>query len=183
MPSSIAHAAAGLAVATAFRPGGATRRYWWAAGLCAVLPDLDAIGRPFAGAHGDLAILGGHRGFTHSIAFAVMLGAIVAWGFFREQRHLARARLSICFALATASHGLLDALNTRGEGVKLFSPFSDRRIEFAWQPIDPHPAWVATGTAFSRFYSLIGNELLWVILPCVLIALLVARVDSRRTER
>lgn len=184
MPSSIAHAAAGLAVATAFRPDGASRRYWWAAGLCAVLPDLDALGRPFTGAGGDLSFLGGHRGFTHSIAFAVGLGAIVAWGLFRDERwRPSKFRLWLCFALATATHGVLDALNARGEGVTFFSPFSDTRIEFAWQPIDPHPAALAAGGAYARFYSIIGNELLWVIIPCALVMKLILRARAAHPER
>ena len=44
--------------------------------MCAVIPDIDAIGRPFYGAAGDLEWLGGHRGFTHSLTFAALLGLL-----------------------------------------------------------------------------------------------------------
>ena len=183
MPSWAAHAAAGIAVASVFRTPGETRRVGWAAVLCTIVPDIDAVGRPFGA--GDIELLGGHRGFTHSLAFAAAFGAVVAWGLFRDRDWASnRLRLWICFTLATATHGMLDAMTTRGDGVKFLSPFSATRFEFAWQPIDPHPPWLATREGFSRFYSLIGNELAWVILASITVIVIVSRIRGiRRIKR
>lgn len=138
MPSSVAHGLAAAAlVAAAYRgrpPAGALR----AAALCAVLPDVDAAGRPFG--LGDVGWLGGHRALTHSLAFAGLTGVAVAalgvrgparsagWGW--------RLALAAWLAVATASHGALDALTVYGEGVEFFAPFSDLRVKAPWRPFD-----------------------------------------------
>src|SRR5687768_398173 len=122
MPSILAHAVAGAALGLAFSPPHATRRVWIAAAVCAALPDIDALGRPFSNLRYE-SFFGGHRGFTHSLAFALVLGALVTWGFFRESRcEPFRPRLWATFALATASHSVLDALSTIGNGVAFWTP-------------------------------------------------------------
>jgi inner membrane protein len=138
MPSSIAHGLAAAAVISlAYRgrpPAGALR----AAVACAVLPDVDAIGRPFG--IGDVGWLGGHRALTHSLAFAAALGGAVAAMAFRHRPALAgrgsRATLAAWLAVATALHGALDALSTYGEGIELLAPFTDVRVKAPWQPFD-----------------------------------------------
>src|SRR5687767_2655051 len=102
MPSVVAHAVAGAALGTALSPPRATRRVWLAAAVCAALPDIDALGRPFRNLAYE-SVFGGHRGITHSLAFAIVLGAVVSWIFFRGAawRH-AHRRLWLVFALATA---------------------------------------------------------------------------------
>lgn len=138
MPSSVAHGLAAAAlVSLAFR-GRPPRGALWAAAACAVLPDLDAIGRPFG--RGDVAWLGGHRALTHSLAFAAALGTAVAALGFRRRPELAgrRRRLTLAAGLAagTALHGALDALSTYGEGVQFLAPFSDLRVKAPWQPFE-----------------------------------------------
>src|SRR6267378_8050335 len=44
------------------------------------------------------------------------------------------------FFLATASHGLLDAMTNGGLGVAFFAPFCDTRYFLPWQPIVVSPA-------------------------------------------
>jgi inner membrane protein len=134
MPSSLTHAGAAVAIGAGFAPPGTPRRYWVAGVLCAVLPDLDAIGRPFG--YGDLAFLGGHRALTHSVSFAIAVGVVVALLAFRDPHQpCSRTWLATYLALATASHGLLDLLTTYGAGVALLSPFSAVRFQSPWQPI------------------------------------------------
>jgi inner membrane protein len=82
--------------------------------------------------------------------------------------------------LATASHGVLDAMTNGGLGVAFFSPFDDRRFFLLWRPIRVSPI------AFGRFFSLQGylilkNELLWIWFPAGLFAVLVWLI--RRPER
>ena len=107
-------------------------------GICTVRPDIDAVGRPFSGGRGDLGFLGGHRGFTHSLTYAVLIGliamlatvAIPSWKEFR-------VRFDRFVGLSTAAHGALDALSSVGattSPVQFFSPFSTRYTA-PWHPI------------------------------------------------
>ena len=166
MPSIIAHAVAGAALGTAFSPPNARRRVAIAAGLCATLPDIDALGRP-VGKLTYESFFGGHRAITHSLMFAVVLGAVVAWAFFRAPAwNGVRRRLWAAFALATASHGVLDALSTIGNSVAFWAPFSWTHYEFVWQPlgeIGPGPR------GPERLLALVANELLWVGLPALIV--------------
>jgi len=43
------------------------------------------------------------------------------------------------FFLATASHGLLDALTDGGLGVAFFAPFDNHRYFLPWRPIHVSP--------------------------------------------
>src|SRR5438034_780659 len=74
MPTVMSHAIAALALGPAFRRAGWPARVWWAAAICAAVPDADVLG-VFAGV--PLGSLLGHRGLTHSLAFAAALAAIV----------------------------------------------------------------------------------------------------------
>ncbi len=138
MPSSIAHGLAAAAVVSLVYRGAPPRGALWAAAACAVLPDLDAVGRPFG--RGDVAWLGGHRALTHSLAFAAVLGCVVAVVGFRGPSAPASPRrrlvLAVALALGTALHGALDALSTYGEGVAFLAPFSARRVRAPWQPFE-----------------------------------------------
>jgi len=71
--------------------------------------------------------------------------------------------------LATASHGLLDAMTDGGLGVAFFSPFNNDRYFLPWRPIRVSPIGI------SRFFSdrgleVLASELLWIWLPSVLLA-------------
>jgi inner membrane protein len=160
----MAHAAAGLGIAAAVAPRSASRSYWVAAALCAAIPDLDWIGIPF-GNRDIERIFGGHRGFTHSISFAVLLGAAVALFAFRDARwNGQRLRLWTAFTLATITHGVLDALTTQQRPmVAFFSPFSSERYTFPWHPIHPGGGILNT----------LGNELLWIEIPALVVVVLV----------
>jgi membrane-bound metal-dependent hydrolase YbcI (DUF457 family) len=135
MPSSVGHAFAALAVGVALGPPMRSRRFRVALATCAVLPDVDAIGRPFG--LGDLQWLGGHRAFTHSLLFAGLLAAaVVALAFRARVWDRWRWRLWAALALGIVSHGVLDALAVYGRGVMFLAPFSTRRFEAPWQPFD-----------------------------------------------
>src|SRR5437867_6591259 len=74
MPSVFSHAVVALALGPAFRRAGWPARLWWAGALCAVLPDADVVGF-YAGV--PLGSVLGHRGLTHSLAFAAVLAAVL----------------------------------------------------------------------------------------------------------
>ena len=130
MASAFGHAALGATLGKLLLP---ERRYWpwWTvAAACAALPDADALGYRLGVPYGSLW---GHRGLTHSLLAAVMV-AVVGTGLSQLRRPAQRppaGRLGLLLFLATASHGLLDALTTGGLGVAFFSPWELKRYFFA----------------------------------------------------
>jgi inner membrane protein len=69
MASAFTHAIAGLAIGTVFRRPGPPARFWILGAIGAAIPDLDAVGY-WLGVPYDSAL--GHRGITHSLAFAAV---------------------------------------------------------------------------------------------------------------
>jgi len=176
MASSIGHAAAALTIAAALRPAGRMpRRFWWLAAAAGVLPDVDALGRPFGA--GDLAWLGGHRAFSHSIVFAALLGIVLAAVARRavprggaQPDDASVGRLWLAFVLAGASHGLLDTLTSYGEGVALLAPMSWARFSAPWHPLDPAAAAGGHTGPAQLVYGLL-NEAAWIWLPALTVGL------------
>ena len=154
------------------------KRLWIAGAVCSALPDLDVIGFRFGVRYGSFW---GHRGFTHSLVFAALLAvAVVAVGFRRGLPGIGRSALIAYLFLATASHGLLDAMTNGGLGVAFFSPFDNRRYFLPWRPILVSP--IGLGRfATSRGYLVLKSEFVWVWIPAALFALLFALL--RRAEK
>lgn len=176
MASAFSHAVVALSIGTCFYRPGTPKRVWIAGALCSVIPDLDVIGFRFGVRYGDFW---GHRGFTHSLLFSALLaGVVVLLGFRGEQPPLSRFALWMYFFLATASHGLLDAMTDGGLGVAFFSPFDNNRYFLPWRPIRVSPI------SFGRFFTYRGlevlqSELLWIWLPAALLALSVWLIRRR----
>ena len=174
MPTIFTHGFAAAALGKLFDSGRPPLRFWILAVLCAMLPDADVIGYSFGVARGSVW---SHRGFTHSLLFALLVGVVVAFAAFRElPKKWSRAWLIVFFFLATASHGVLDALTDGGSGVAFFAPFSGRRFFFPFRPIEVSP--IGVGRFLSaRGVEVVLSELLWVWLP---LGLLVAVVIVAR---
>jgi inner membrane protein len=131
--------------------------------LFTMLPDLDVLGF-FNGVSYDSPW--GHRGFTHSMAFA-LLSAAIGSIFFKSQKKSAFLFLFLCMA----SHGLLDGLTDGGRGVAYFWPFSDARHFLPWRPILVSP--LGLKGFFSQWgYRVIMSEVLYIGLPCIIVLLL-----------
>lgn len=81
----------------------------------------------------------GHRGASHSLAFAAAMGAAVA--LVKRLRGPGREALKVGLltAAVVASHPLLDAMTTGGLGVALLWPWDEQRIFFGWRPIPVAP--------------------------------------------
>jgi len=125
LASLFSHALAALAIGTVFYKPRAPKRCLAVGAACSMLPDLDVIGFRFGVHYGDFW---GHRGFTHSLVFAALTaGAAILFGFRHGLPGFSRLSLWLYFFLATASHGLLDAMTDGGLGVAFFSPFDNRR--------------------------------------------------------
>lgn len=139
MPSSLSHAMIAMTAVATIAPRTHLRSCLTVAVVCAVIPDVDAIGRMLPFDEGDIEALGGHRGFTHSLTFAGLAGLIVAAATLGKQTWDGiRVRLMLLILLATAAHGVLDAFTSIGATtapVQFFSPFSSRGYTSPWQPI------------------------------------------------
>lgn len=128
MPLPVAHSLIAASVAAALcRRSEAPLQLFLLSALLGVCPDFDyalnllQIGRG-----------GWHHGFTHSIVFALFVGALTT--FVSGWRTVRRF---IVFSAATASHPLLDYLMTESRGVALWWPLTDRRYKFSGpNPID-----------------------------------------------
>ena len=99
-----------------------------------VLPDADfvafMVGIPYPHPFG-------HRGMTHSLLFAALVGVLVALGLrLRRRPVLVDALLA---ALVVASHGVLDAMTTGGLGVEFFWPVDIHRYFLPWRFIPVAP--------------------------------------------
>jgi inner membrane protein len=183
MASAFTHAVAGLAIGTAFRRPEQSRRFWLLGVAGAVIPDLDGIGF-WLGVPYDSVF--GHRGFTHSLVFAALF-ASVAMLAFDEGVAGTRRRVWLYLFLATASHGMLDALTAGGGGIAFFAPIVNERFLFPWQPIlispmNPRKFFSARGAA------IIINEIGWVWIPSGLFAVAMMLVGpnkrgSRNSQR
>ena len=176
MPTIFSHAAASLALGTAFRTEPMPARFWILGAVCAVLPDADVIGLRFGIPYRDMF---GHRGITHSLPFAALLAAIVVWTAFRHERWSgARLRLWTYYFVATASHGLLDALTSGGGGIAFLAPFSAERYFLPWQPIAVSPISVRRFLS-ERGVMVLASELRWVLLPSLAFATIAAFLRRR----
>jgi inner membrane protein len=144
--------------------------------LLAMLPDIDvlwvSLGVPDRG-------LAGHRGLTHTPAFALTV-ALLAGGLALWRGRPRAWRIAIVTALVLGSHGILDALAQDGRGIMFLWPLLDHRYHFPWRPIPDAP----TGLAFfsaKGMYGL-GLELLY-FLPFTLYALTPRGWIRRRPSR
>jgi inner membrane protein len=177
--SAFSHAVAALSLGACFYRPCVPKRVWVAGALCSVIPDIDVVGFRFGIRYGDFW---GHRGFTHSIIFAALLTGVVMFLCFpRGVPGLSRFSLSAYLFLATASHGVLDAMTNGGLGVAFFSPFDNGRYFLPWKPIRVSP--ISLGRFFSRQgYLVLKSELLWIWLPAGLFAVtvLILRARARR---
>ncbi len=141
------------------------------------LPDLDVIGFGFGIAYGDLL---GHRGLSHSLPFALLLGGLVAAAMARRDR-VGFALLWLYFFLCLASHGLLDAFTDGGLGVAFFSPFSNERYFFDFRPVRVSAIGVQSFFA-GRWLELLAIEFRWIWLPALALGGLGLVVGRRPTR-
>jgi len=99
----------------------------FAGAVATILPDADVVSFALHVPYGSTF---GHRGFTHSIVFALLSSLALTLLFRKHFPYL---------FLCAISHPLLDALTNGGRGVALLSPFSNHRFFFPWRPIEVSP--------------------------------------------
>lgn len=153
-----------------------SRRLLAAGAVASVLPDLDVISfrLGIAYAH-DL----GHRGLSHSVVIALLLGLLAAS--IAAGLDSSRLRAFGFVFLAAASHGFLDMCTNGGLGVAYFWPFSGDRFFLPVHPIRVSPIGLHDFLS-ARGLRVLASEALWVWAPAALcaLALYVWRGSSRR---
>jgi inner membrane protein len=137
MPTIFTHGAIGFTAMKSAFGAPPDHRLMLASILLPILPDADALFTPWI-PYGHTF---GHRGFTHSLFFAALVGIVTAALAvrFRWASDHSFQKLAIFFALITASHGLFDAMTSGGLGVAFFAPFDNTRYFLPWRPIPVSP--------------------------------------------
>jgi inner membrane protein len=167
MPSIITHAVTGLTGGinkNILSHENLPKKFWLLSIILPVIPDFDSIGFAFGVPYGHFF---GHRGFFHSLFFALVLAMIAMILFFKEKKLFSKEwwGFLVFFFVITASHGVLDIFTSGGLGIALFSPFDTTRYFAPWRPVMVSPI------GFRRFFSEWGarvmlSEMLWIWLPC-----------------
>lgn len=177
MPTIFSHPAVPLALGYALGSGSVSTRLLAAGVACSMLPDADVLGWALGVPYGSPW---GHRGATHSLAFALAVGAL---GALLVRWLQARGPTAFAFlAVATASHGVLDALTDGGSGIAFMWPLTAERWFLPWQPIEVSPIGIRA-LASSYFADVLRSELLWIWLPATVAAMIGRTVKCARLRR
>src|SRR5881397_156590 len=116
MASALTHAFAAVTLTKIISAEKRDWRFWVLIGGSAVLPDADVISFAFGIDYGDLL---GHRGLSHSLLFAAAWSLVVLSWEYRQLKKGSKECWTLLglFFMATASHGVLDAMTNGGLGV------------------------------------------------------------------
>ena len=171
MASVFGHAIVGYTITKV----SAIKNYKWLlllAILSSILPDLDVLtfnfGIPYSHPFG-------HRGFTHSIVFA-LIWAILLMLLFGKQNKVV---WFVVIFFSTLFHGILDAMTTGGKGIGFFIPFNNERFFFPFRPIQVAPLRI------EKFFSewgikVILSEIKYILIPCIIV-LLILRIRKKKS--
>tara|TARA_R110002050_G_scaffold94765_3_gene197343 strand:- start:78769 stop:79305 length:537 start_codon:yes stop_codon:yes gene_type:complete len=132
-----------------------------AATFSTILPDFDVITFKFGIAYEHPL---GHRGFSHSILFALLWAFILMITLGRKNKFI----WFLVIFFSTVSHGLLDAMTSGGKGVGFLIPFNNNRFFFPFREIKVSP--IGIEKFFSEWgLKVIFSEFKYIFLPCFLI--------------
>jgi inner membrane protein len=154
----VTHGVFGLGLGKLFTGRKMPWSFWTLAFVLPMVPDLDVLGLEYNIPYYSPF---GHRGFSHSLLFALVLGYLTAGLTFRrfKTRFL---DLGGFFFVVIASHGLLDALTNGGYGVAFFWPLDNTRYGL-WGPIQVSD--IGFEWPDFRHSRTVRTELLYVWLP------------------
>ena len=137
-----------------------------------MLPDFDVVAFKLGIAYQHPL---GHRGFTHSILFAMLWALVLMFTIGRKNKLI----WFLVIFLSTISHGVFDAMTSGGEGVGFFIPFNNDRFFFSFRDILVSPLGI------KNFFSTWGinvlfSEFKYIVLPCLFIFLvLILKISLR----
>ena len=159
MASILGHTIVGYTIA---KVGGVrlNKKVLWMATALAFFPDADIILHNLGVSYDSVW---GHRGFSHSLTFAFIMGILFSFPFKNN-----RWQIALIFSLSIASHGVIDAMTTGGRGIAFFWPLENGRYFLPWRFIKVSPM------SLTRFISdwgwhVIKSELTYVLAPCLLV--------------
>lgn len=178
MASAFGHACAALTIGKIYSGKKLPVFFWVLSIVCAIIPDADVIGFKYGMPYQSTF---GHRGFTHSILFALSMGFIASWVFIKSNpvNKKQKWKFILYFFLVTLSHSLLDACTTGGLGVAFFSPFSNHRYFFPFHPILVSP--IKVDSFFSDWgLRVLLSEFIWIGLPSLAITLFTYFIRKRK---
>jgi inner membrane protein len=174
MATIFSHAVVGCTMVGLLPAKMRTKAVYIFAGFSAILPDFDYLGFinniPYNS-------LWGHRGMTHSLLFAAIIGLIFGLPLSLLQKAPV-IRLSVFFFLTTISHGIIDACTTGGLGVAFYAPYNTLRYFFPWRPIAVSP--MGMGFFSERGLVVLTSEMYWILLPCAGLLLLQLALNWKR---
>jgi inner membrane protein len=133
MPLPVAHALLGASTVAALHPHLTQRRYSGALLIGALLANAaDADFLLVFATHSK----SWHRGFTHSIAFALLACVLIALLLGKQ-----RLKEAIAYGLGFSTHGILDYVTSKeGGGVELLWPFSAEKMVLGWWGVSEVPS-------------------------------------------
>ena len=149
MPTIFTHVAIPVAAALALGSSRVPTSMLLAGMVAAIAPDFDGIAYQFGWRPDGMW---GHRGFTHTLLFAALLGLLGLWlaKWWKVPRLAGFAWLALC----CLSHPLLDMMTSGGSGIALLWPLSSERFFSPWRPIAVSPILA------DRFFSQRGVQVL-----------------------
>lgn len=164
MPTVFTHPAVPLALAAAGGRRAVSGRLLAAGVLCSIAPDLDVLAHGFGVGWGSFF---SHRGFTHTLGFALLLAAFAA-ALYRPLGASPRAAFAFVF-VCTWSHPLLDAFTDGGRGIPLLWPLSQERVFFPARVLEVSPLGLSFFSS-GRASDVLRSEIVWVWLPLAAMA-------------
>lgn len=159
MPLPIAHGLVGASAVAALYPGTSSEGYrrLLLGALLANAADFDFL-LVFIFDSENL-----HRGFSHSLVFALLVFLLCALLLGRQ-----RLQAAIAYGAAFASHAILDCLTTKeADGAELLWPFSQERFELGWWGLSEMASKLPPGQileALAVEFALFASLLLGVVL-------------------
>jgi len=140
--------------------------------VSSIIPDADVVAFKLGIAYEHPL---GHRGFTHSILFALLWAGLFAFWIGKRDKLI----YFLVLFFSTLSHGLLDALTTGGKGVGFFIPFDNTRYFFPWRPIKVSP--IGIKDFLSEWgVNVLVSEFKYIGVPCLIILTIVISVRKIR---
>lgn len=132
-----------------------------------LLPDADVIAFAFGIPYESQW---GHRGFTHSLVFALGCGLLCSLVFKENKKNI-----FLLTTLSTFSHPLFDMLTNGGLGVALWWPFDTGRYFFPWRPVEVSPIGIGNFIGL-RGVRVLVSEFLILWLPLLSLGYLTKRL-------
>jgi inner membrane protein len=170
MPLPIAHGFFGASIVAAIHPNPTDRTYFplFIGAFLANAADFDFAFSVFFG------LKGWHRGFTHSIFFALTFTLILVILFNKKY-----FRESLAYGLAYTSHCILDFATTdKGNGLEILFPATTERFGLRWFGLSEIPSQLST----IEILNTIGLELV-IFAPFLLLILwLITFVNKNETD-